>query len=179
MNTQYVYHLIDKGFKGKLLFSLNDLKDEFPAIYKKQMSKYKGREFLLKRRIVKINCKWNEVVHLSPYHPHTIYKALKQQGIDLEETRWVKIPVDYLDEKLAVIYRDFNQGANWVIEVNEIDALDKVSDQLPKETIDYYKTMSKAKQSPMLFMFAHHVLYHSLIDIEGLEIISWSRPEKG
>ena len=176
MKTQYVYHLIDKGFKGTTLFSLQDLKEEYPAIYDKKISKYKGREFLLKRRIVKINCKWNEVVHLSPYHPHVVYKALKQQGIDPEEAKWVKIPVDYLDEKLAVIYRDFNQRENWVIEVNEIDSLDKISEQLPKETTEYYKNMVKAKKEPLLFMFAHHVLYHSPIDIEGLEIISWSNP---
>lgn len=175
MKNQYVYHLIEKGFKGTILFSLNDLKEELPAIYQKQLTKYKGREFLLKRRIVKINCNWNDVVHLSPYHPHVIYKALLQQGITPEEMQWVKIPVDYLDDRLTVIYRDYTQNENWMIEVNDIDALDKISSHLPKETIDYYKAMHKAKKDPMLFMHAHHVLYHSPIDIDGLEIISWSK----
>lgn len=65
MPTRHVYHLVPKNFVGNVLFSLNRLKDTLPETYATQVGKYAGREKILERRIPKLDCLWNDVLHCS------------------------------------------------------------------------------------------------------------------
>ena len=66
---QYVYHMVPEELKGEYLIPLNELKSVYPNLYGEYIQKYKDhphREKLLTRKIPKLECLWNDVVHF--YH---------------------------------------------------------------------------------------------------------------
>ncbi|MBC7370400.1 MAG: hypothetical protein H7326_02480 [Bdellovibrionaceae bacterium] len=47
--SQFLYHFMPKSLRGDILFPLNDLKLDQPAICAEQAKKYDGREHLLQK----------------------------------------------------------------------------------------------------------------------------------
>ena len=72
----YVYHMIPPLMRGNVLYPLNQLKEVYPELYKEQVEKYNGREWVRKGQILPLNCMWGDVLHLSAVHPAEIQKAL-------------------------------------------------------------------------------------------------------
>ena len=63
---EYVYHMVPEELKGEYLIPLNELKRAYPNLYDEYIQKYKDhtqREQLLTRKIPKLECLWNDVVH--------------------------------------------------------------------------------------------------------------------
>ncbi len=80
---EYVYHMVPEELKGEYLIPLNELKRVYPNLYREYIQKYKDhtqRENLLTRKIPKLECLWNDVVHFLPLHPYEIYKVLLEIG---------------------------------------------------------------------------------------------------
>ena len=77
---------------GKILYPLNQLKEHYPKLYNEELSKYKGREHILKDKIPILNCLWGEVLHFSIVNPSNIYSALREAGSKIQgKTKWYKI----------------------------------------------------------------------------------------
>lgn len=98
---QYVYHIHRGMFIGEQIVPLNQMpyRDGFEEVYKKAISKYVGREHLLTLVIPTLNCLWNDVVFLSPVHPHKQYEELIKIGYNPVKLQFYKIPIDVLKEK--------------------------------------------------------------------------------
>jgi len=64
--------------------------DGFTEIYQQAISKYEGREELLKLVIPTLNCLWNDVVFLSPLHPHKHYEAYSKIGFTPRNLQFFK-----------------------------------------------------------------------------------------
>ncbi|TOO19743.1 hypothetical protein CGH40_24485, partial [Vibrio parahaemolyticus] len=79
----YLYHRVPVNLQGNMLFPLNELKQVHDNLYQFHVKKYRDREGALERRVLPLDCLWNDVLHLSPIHPHKIKKALIEQGLQL------------------------------------------------------------------------------------------------
>jgi hypothetical protein len=67
---QYFYHLKPHNFKGSSLLPLNLMEEKFPKLYKKELSKYDGRETDIKRKIKCFDNKtWKDVINFSTINP--------------------------------------------------------------------------------------------------------------
>lgn len=175
MISEFVYHIKPKKMFGKTLYALNELKEIKPEVYLKEVSKYKGREFLLKKRIMGMNFKWHDVIHLSVYKPHDLYKALKAAGYKPDSLEWYKIPMSLINTDEAIIYREYWDNEDWIIEIDEIFENSKIGNILDKHTIDYYKSCKAKGKEPLLFKNAKHLLYYGDIDITKCTVIDWSK----
>ena len=68
----YVYHMVPKNMEGKKLIALNKLKLKNRGLYEQYIQKYydhPDRLKLLENQVPKLDCLWNDVIHLLPLHP--------------------------------------------------------------------------------------------------------------
>ncbi len=79
----YLYQRVSVNLQGNMLLPLNELKQVYDNLYQLHVKKYRDREGVLERRVLPLDCLWNDVLHLSPIHPHKIKKASIEQGLQL------------------------------------------------------------------------------------------------
>ena len=106
----YLYHMIPLNMQRNVLYPLNDLREIYPKIYKEHKKKYTGREHLLKVEIPRLNCLWNDVLHLTAVNPINVMNALIESGSksNFKELHWYKInPRDLVKENAIIfLYKD-------------------------------------------------------------------------
>jgi len=185
---EFLYHMVPKELIGDKLIPLNSLKKTYPNLYDEYTKKYVNhpeRPNLLKREIPKLNCLWNDVVHLLPLHPYHVYNALKSLEIKIrEEQAFFKIPIENLKLNKNAIYlysKKNYKGPAAEIDQDQIKSLN-IEDytelkEIPSDTIEYYKA-EKDKGKPFgLFPYIPHLLSLGEIAIKDVEIITWNRFE--
>src|SRR5687767_14788723 len=87
----FVYHLQPKNLVGSVLYPLNALRDQYPALYAQHAAKYTGRESMLERHIPILGCLWNDVLFFSPVHPQLIKSTCEEVGKTWTPTHWLEI----------------------------------------------------------------------------------------
>ncbi|WP_394189268.1 hypothetical protein [Paenisporosarcina quisquiliarum] len=99
---EFVYHIVQKDIVGNKLVALNSFKETNPALYERYTKKYfdhPDRPKLLTKKVPKLNCLWNDVIHFLPLHPNHVYNALKSLDIQIvEDMRFFKIPIEKLKD---------------------------------------------------------------------------------
>lgn len=182
---KYVYHMVPKTMTGNNLISLNNLRTLNEELYKEYTKKYFNhpeRPKLLERRIPKINCLWNDVIHFLPLHPHLVYSTLQKLDINVKkDLAFYKIPSkNLINNKNAVyLYRKENYkgpAAEMNIEDVQIIAIDKFKEltEVPKDTVYYFEEEHKKGARFGLFAFIPHILSLGEVNISDAEIINWS-----
>jgi len=168
----YLYHRVPEKLHGKILYPLNQLKEHYPELYSEELSKYNGREHILKDKIPLLNCLWSEVLHFSVVEPSNIYSALREAGSKIQgKTKWYKINPKKLDKNKAVIYSYKSlEFTDKDFEKYSIEKLDNYR-ELPLKAKEYYRFSLDKGKRPLLFQFVPHVLYNSTLNVEDLEII--------
>lgn len=150
--------------QGDVLFPLNALKKTHPDLYKKQASKYVGREQIMQYRLPVLNCLWNDVLHFSPVHPSEVKQALIEAGrkkpFDVE---FFEIDPHLLNPENTIVYLYKDSS---IIDKTEENNFVKYNPEdiaqysvLPKETKDYYKEMLSQGKNPLLFHRVPHILF--------------------
>lgn len=183
---QYVYHHRKKNFTGNYIIPLNRMADleEFAGIHKRAIAKYEGREQVLERVIPTLNCLWNDVVFLSPLHPHKHYLEYQKLGFEMKDNEFFKIPVEMLSGKRVTIW-------NWP-EPRSYSSWDDYSclniatyremQDLPEDTKEYYLVnfdSGHPDRYPIYNWYRiPHILCQDPIDIsdERVSIINWKDP---
>ncbi|MDQ7797406.1 MAG: hypothetical protein RDU76_00495 [Candidatus Edwardsbacteria bacterium] len=165
---EIVYHKVPDELQGDTIYPLNRLKDIFPGVYQKQAAKYTGRENLLQRKVPILNCLWNDVIHLTAINPKIIFSYLRQIGFEYPLHGFYEIDFSKLDPDYCIemIY----SGGERKYRKIESDNFPKV-ENLPAETIEYFKNCWKEKTHPLLFKGIPHILYKGAINIKGTAII--------
>jgi hypothetical protein len=74
----YIYHAVPEKMIGNNLIPLNSMQDIDDSLRNSYMSKYRGREDILERKIPILDCLWNDVVQLLPIHPQKIFELQKK-----------------------------------------------------------------------------------------------------
>lgn len=185
ISINYVYHMVPKEMIGKKLVPLNKLKTKQEKLYNEYVKKYYDhpeRENLLKRRVPKLNCLWNDVNHFLPLKPNLVYSALKEVGVNVKtDLNFYKIPIFNLKHNKNAIYLYRKENYNGpAAEMNseEINLIDiKMYEELysiPADTIDYYEEEHRKGNRFGMFPFIPHILSLGEVDITNAEIINWS-----
>lgn len=160
---------------GNILYPLNEMKIKLPEVYISEAAKYKGRESLMEEIVPILNCKWNDVLHFSPIEPSIVYQELLRAGLTPDKDQaFFKVPLEYFDEELTVIYK--NENGDLIPE--QVIRLEKNSfsnlSELPAGTKAWYKFCFENKKRPLLFHLVPHILSKSSIDVSSCEVVKWS-----
>ncbi|PKR76712.1 group-specific protein [Halalkalibacillus sediminis] len=178
--------MVPKELKGEQLIPLNEMKTIDRRLYNQYTKKYiqhPERKKLLTQKIPKIDCLFNDVVHLSPIHPNMIYKSLKEMGIQLDDDmEFYQIPVEQLRPNVNVYYLfkksnylsssiDITPFDIRLLDVGQYDELLTV----PNETIHFYQN-GYTKDDPQFAMFHYipHVFSLGNINLQNVETVRWS-----
>jgi hypothetical protein len=178
----FVYHMKPFDMRGEVLHPLNALKDRYPDVYEKQIAKYgddPGRKKLPQRRIPKLDCLWNNVIQCAPIHPHHIYRAITERGLQLpERIAFYKIPVAKFAHLPTVIY--YSQMKQSVVETLPDDAIEWFDfdtyaelTELPDDALAWYDELQRKGTAFGHFVGIPHVLIQGPIDIGDVEVIYW------
>lgn len=173
----YLYHRVPKNMQGNVLYPLNLLKEKYPDIYAKEVSKYDNRKHLLEVKIPLLNCVWNDVLHFSAVHPSHIKEALIAGGKDADFTlSCYQVDPKMLSSENTVVYL-YNQGSatnpsnkKVFIPYNPND-IGKFA-VMPEGTKRYYKESITQGKKTLLFHLIPHILYRETLSIVGLPIIT-------
>ena len=166
----YLYHWVPHNMKGDTIYPLHMLKEIDFETYTKAISKYEGREKLMEYIIPTLNCRWNDVIHLSAVHPSDVKKALTEAGREKPfALEYFEIDPHQLDPKNTIVYLYKN---NHVLEKNvednymefNPDDIEKYS-VIPNDTKEYYAEMLKEGKNPLLYHRIPHILYKGSIDV--------------
>jgi len=172
-----IYHRVPKDMQGKVLFPLNTLKDIHPNLYKKEASKYVGREQIMHHKIPFLNCLWNDVLHFSAVHPLEVKKALIDSGRTKPfDKEFFEIDPHLLTPENTIVYLyKHNNMADKLKEDNfaryNPDDITQYS-KMPQETKDYYKEMLLQNKKPLLFHRIPHILFRGELDTSEIKRIS-------
>ena len=145
------------------------MKRLYPNLYREYIQKYKDhtqRENLLTRKIPKLECLWNDVVHFLPLHPYEIYKVSLEIGINLHTNKlFYKVPISALKGQCMAIYKYSKH--NWGGPNSELK-------QLNICTKEYYREEYEKGRRFGMFHLIPHVLVKGKVEVKNIEIINWS-----
>ncbi|PEU77126.1 group-specific protein [Bacillus cereus] len=182
---EYVYHMVPEELQGEYLIPLNELKSVYPNLYGEYIQKYKDhpqRENLLTRKIPKLECLWNDVVHFLPLYPYEIYKVLLEIGINLHTNKlFYKVPISALKGQCMAIYKYSKHnlgGPNRELKECEIEIINfneyRELKQLNTCIKEYYREEYEKGRRFGMFHLIPHVLVKGKVEVKNLEIINWS-----
>ncbi|MDB5266580.1 MAG: hypothetical protein JWN89_395 [Parcubacteria group bacterium] len=171
----FVYHIVPKGMQGTVLYPLNTLKNIFPDAYQAHVKKYEGREILLQRRIKRLGCLWNDVLHLSALNPSIVDREMRKLGKGFALS-YVEIPAEKLELEKTVVYLNSPREKGTPPPEDDYLAYDPNEVEkyayLPEATTEYYKETIEAGMIPMGFHLVPHILYKGTIDTADLKIVT-------
>ncbi len=176
-----LYHIVPPRVEGEVLLPLNELKHKYPSLYDAHAAKYQGRWELMEQKIPRLNCKWNDVLQLSPVHPGQIRDALKEVGFGWQTMLCFEIDPEQVGmtgqntvifKHLPRQYGDFSMSDD-EFEPFTVEALPRYT-QLPEVTKTHFADAKTTEQRPMLFLWVPHVLFHGRIAVNSLKIVEIS-----
>jgi hypothetical protein len=172
----YLYHMVPTDQIGTTLYPLNQLRDVQPELYKTKASKYDGREHIMERQILILDCLWNDVLHLSPIPPQELKAALLEAGMPDRTFSYYQIDPASLTADDTVLY--LHQTTDRVVAPDDsefvpydINLLPTLA-QIPDWTKQYYAEQYASGQKPLRFLGIPHILHKGTIDTTNLPIVT-------
>ena len=168
----YLYHGVPEPMFGNELVPLNQMPPEMAEIHALHLKKYEGREEILERRIPLLDCLWNDVVQFLPFHPKKIFELQKKLGIihKIPPYKFYEIDIEKFDPTKTVIFFKTAPGEENT-EVKWLKDVDFASIQeIPKATVEHYKTLVGTGELPWNYQFVPHVVHMGNVDISKANI---------
>lgn len=156
-----------------IIYPLNQLEDIDPDIYAKEKEKYATRKKVMDQFVHTLECKWNDVVHLSPIHPSEIKKALEAAKLPYTERKFYQIDPELLDPAKTTIYL-YHEGPSEPEHYMPFDHKRLVQyTNVPDETKKHYGISKKiGEEDPALFVGVPHILHKGPIDMSQATVIT-------
>ena len=170
----YLYHRVPRNLQGDTLHPLNEMKVLLPDVYKEATKKYEGREQVMEQVIPHLECKWNDVLHMSAVHPREIEKALGELGIEMKGRDFYEIDPQLLEKEKTIVYLYTSwKGVDTLKQKDqfvpfEIQDIEKYS-VLPQVTKEYYKRMTAEGGKLLFWHLVPHILYKGTLKISDLK----------
>lgn len=178
----YMYHAVPPNMIGRELMPLNELARAAPDAYAAAAAKYHSdaerslpdRRRLLQKRIAKLGCLWNDVIHSSAVHPQKLAEAWRGAGYRMRRPiRMFEIPLDALDRGNVLVY-EFRRRSG-VMDENEF--VPYAPERYPTYTevsATAHARFAEMARTPPFWLYSHvpHVLYKGRISVENLRIIT-------
>ncbi len=174
--SQYAYHIKSPDFKGKCIYPLSVLEEKFPAIYKNEIKKYKGRESHPDIKIDILDAKWRDCISLSTLNPIKIFQLERLLGIrgheDVSSIDVFQFKIKDLKDFNMCLYDD-NKSPKKSEAYKKIDIKSyKETEFVPIETIKYFIKSKEENEYPLLFGNIIHLLVKGIMPIDKAKIIS-------
>jgi hypothetical protein len=175
--SQFVYHIKNKNFKGENIIPLSEMENIYPSTYKEQIKKYKGRESHPETKIKILNCKWKDCVNFSTLNPIKIFQLKELLGIpgykNDENIEIFKFDIKIFENYDFCLYDD-NKNPKKDDAYKEISiASYKEEKFIPTETVKYFAECKEENEYPLLFGNILHILVKGNIPISKAEIIKF------
>lgn len=176
--ADHLYHIVPKELEGDFLYPLNVLARERPAVARAAAEKYVGREHLMDVVIPILDCRWNDVLHLSPLHPGKTKQALVAAGFQARDFRFFVIPPAAIPRGAAVNFMNSKDtGGRYDFDPGDFTPFDPAAyrelEAVPGAQIRYFSEMRRHGERPLLWARTPHVFYRGNLDIRPLEVIAW------
>ena len=157
-----VYHIVPAKVAGDKLYPLNELANHHREHYDKQVAKYKGRESLLERKILPLNCLWNDVLHFTAIPPRSVRSALEVLGFPYPQTFYAVDPVAAgFTKDNSVIFTPPKDCRPF-----DLNAL-PMCQAYPSETLAYFQKMRDEGKRPLLYAHVPHFLFKGTLDVSA------------
>ena len=173
----YFYHGIPEDMKGSELIPLNKMLEVDPELRAQYLEKYKGREEVLERKILLLDCLWNDVVQLLPLHPRQLFELQKELDLikEIPDYRYYRINIDALDPLQTVVYfktapGEENVTVKWLRDV-QLEELHGI----PEATRKYYESMVGTDEPVFNYQFVPHIIYKGTVDVSSAQVINLQR----
>lgn len=168
-NMSWVYHAVPKSMKGDFLLPLNSLRTSFPELYFAALRKYQEREHVPNQRIDGLDCRWVDVVHLSPVAPNDLMRALGRFGFGNSTTEFFQIDANSLDPTRTIIYLNKDLGASLKTARENFRPFDPANlkrySSVTREALVYYRRQAQLGRKPLWFHGIPHILHRGPIFI--------------
>jgi hypothetical protein len=168
--------MVPQGMQGKVLYPLNSLKGVYPEAYAQHVKKYENRMDFLDRRIERLDCLWNGVLHCSALNPSIVVEEIRKLMGKSFPFSYFEIPAELLEVEKTVVYLYSPREEGTPPPESDFIAYDPKEVEkyayLPEATIQYYKKSINAGRNPMGFHLVPHILYKGIIDTSDLKVIS-------
>jgi hypothetical protein len=194
--SRYVYHWKPSKFIGHWIIPLNRMREfeGFSEIYEQAMLKYVGRVDLCMQVIPILNCLWNDVIFLSPIHPHKHFEEYLKIGFSPKKRQFFKIPIEILEEKRVAVwkwphynkYPKYSQFSTYEEMRQEycpiVFSHYQEMDELPEDTKQFYAhefdAMNPDKYPRFKWYRIPHILCQDPIDVSDprITVIDWDAP---
>lgn len=192
-----VYHGVPRDLVGEVIYPLNQLGVIDQGAYEFQVSKYAGREAVLDFSIPGIGVKFNDTVHCACLHPHYLFKARQDLGLNPEPRpappawgtglafeipleRILRHPVIWYSGRTLWINGAPNEDVPLVPPTDEFEPFDPERYQpLRAPTpahLAYLQRMKDRSERSLMFVHIPHILVAGPIDVSDLRIVSWDKP---
>ena len=182
---EFLYHLCPTDMRGSVLYSLNELRDRHPDVYRRERAKFVGREGVLTYPVPHLGVTWADTVNVSALDPRLLLAERRRLGMPpsrMLERRLVRIPVDRVSGIPAVRY---TATAHWInsrpgekaplepptSDFSPFDAATYTEERgVPPAHRAYLAERLAAGKAALGFVFVPHVLVAAPIDLAGLEL---------
>lgn|GEM_PF-1847370 len=191
-----VWHGVPRDMVGQTLFPLGQLREVDAALYESQKAKYVGREAVLDYRIPLLDRGFLDTIHCSSVHPHWIYRARRDAGVDVpgrSDTGWgiglaFEIPLERIVVNPTLWYSWRTPWVNGYPHADvpteppseEFEAFDSLRysplPDVPDLHRAYLAQMRRQQRRPLTFVHIPHVLVGGPIDVRGCRIVRWEEP---
>lgn len=173
-----LYHIVPKDLEGDFLYPLHELARERPHLARAAAEKYVGREHLMDVVIPILDCRWNDVLHLTPLHPKKTKQALVAAGFPAREFRFFVIPPAAIAKGAAVHFENSKDtGGRYDFESGEFTPFDLATyrelEAVPEAQVRYFSESKRCGVRPLLWARTPHVFYRGSLDTRGLETVVW------
>ncbi len=103
---RFIYHGVPDPMIGMKLIPLNQMPDSMSEIRNIHLSKYKGREEILDGRVPLLNCLWNDVIQLLPFHPRVLFDLQVKMKLipKIPDYKYFQIDLTLLDPNKTVVF---------------------------------------------------------------------------
>lgn len=159
---------------GTKLIPLNQMPESMSKIRNLHLSKYVGREEILKRKIPLLECLWNDVVQFLPLHPIKVFDLQVAMKFvpEIPQFKFFEIDIKTLNPKHTVVFfknaaGEENVTVKWLKDV-DFDLLQEI----PQATVEYYKSLAGTGELPFNYQFIPHILYMGSVDVSNTKLIA-------
>lgn len=170
---EYFYHLLPASLKGNILYPLSTLKDIHPILAKSYIKSYKDRTSLLNKQIKILDCVWQDVLFCSAVNPILIFSALDLLGLlDENPPTILQFPITALRNTDFCFYQEIS--GKHIFDKETVAAYQEEF-TLPVETVKYFASCIKSKESPLIFASVPHILIKGSLDIKLSKELHYKR----
>jgi hypothetical protein len=193
---RFVYHGAPANVVGNRLVSLYALETIDPGAFRREISKYAGRESAPEFVIPGLGCRFNDTIHCAPIHPWYIFEARIAEGLVLtgpmSDRTYYRIPVSSLNGNRVVWYQArtiwLNAAPGEVGDVpsnppaDEFEAFDAARyselTAIPPAYRPRLRESIATGRRPLTFVHIPHVLVAGSIDLADATIVDPFAPPK-